>query len=701
MSDFFNRELSWLEFNYRVLEEALDPQKKPLERLKFLAIFSSNLDEFVMVRLSGLVSQVKLGYTAVDESGHTPMGLLEASEKRIRELLELQYRCVANEILPALSKAGIHIHGLSEKRELSAVSMEHLGSLFEKEYFAVLTPMAIDPGRPFPFLAGKQIHLLVELAKAGEERSRFAIVPIPMERRFISLPGRKRDYVTAETFVRSFVHLLFSGYEIKCAHAFRITRDGELLVTEEEAVDLLSTIEDEVKKRERGLPIRLEHEAAMNEEHLKFLREHLGIPQNFSFAIPGPLDLTGFFSLVNDPELGELCEPSWPPLPSPAFENPADSIFDSIRERDQMIWLPFEEFDPVIRLIDEASNDPQVLAIKQTLYRTSGDSPIVAALKRASHNGKQVTVLVELKARFDEARNITWAKELEKAGCYVVYGLVGMKIHAKMLLVVRREKDGIRRYVHLSTGNFNDRTAKSYTDIGLFTAKPAFGRDVSEIFNLLTGFSDPPRWRKLVTAPLDLRNFFLAKLEREIENVKKGGKGQVIAKMNAVLDERMMRALYAASQAGVKIQLVVRGICCLRPGVKDLSETISVISIVDRYLEHSRIYYFYANGEREVFLSSADWMNRNFDRRVEILFPVEEEDHRKEVMDYLQILLADNTHARDLSGDGVYLLRKTPAGEKARNAQREMYQYIQKRSGTGAEKAGIRFIPKTKSEQAG
>ncbi|MBN8217602.1 MAG: polyphosphate kinase 1 [Spirochaetes bacterium] len=690
---FLNREASWLAFNARVLEEGLDPLRRPMDRLRFLAIFSSNLDEFFMIRLSGLWSQVRAGYAKEDASRNAPGRALAACEERVRALVPVQMQALREQVLPQLERSGVRFH---DAARLPPELRPPLSRVFQEEFQPILTPMAVDPGRPFPFLAGRQVYLLVELRKEGDDKPRFAIVPIPSDRRFVAVPGRHREFVYAESLVQAFAHTLFSGFELRAAAAFRITRDGELSIMEDEAVDLLSVIEGELKKRDRGIPLRLEIEDHASPAFIAFLASHLEIEERFIYRLPAPLQVSDFMGFTFRPGYDELRAEPWPPVPERSLADTTRTIFDIVRERDRLLHLPFETFDPVVRLLDEASRDPDVLAIKQTLYRTSGQSPVVAALKRAAAAGKQVTVLVELKARFDEAQNIGWARSLEDAGCYVVYGLVGMKIHCKMLLVVRREAEGLRRYVHLSTGNYNDRTAQAYTDLGLFTASPAFGREVAEVFNLLTGYSEPPRMRKLVTSPLDLRQWFLDRIAREAERARRGEPAEIRAKMNSLVDEQVIRALYRASGDGVRIDLLVRGVCCLCPGVAGHSENIRVRSIIDRYLEHSRVFCFHAGGEREVYLASADWMDRNFDRRVEVLFPVEDADHRRVLLDAFEIWFADNTTARALGPAGAWERLRPAPGEPPRHAQRELHEYHVEKNASVATATGIKFIPVTR-----
>lgn len=695
---YYNRELSWLEFNYRVLEEALDKNNPLLERLKFISIFSSNLDEFFMVRLSELISQSKLEYASLKlPSGDTAQEIVANLKSRINKLVKQQYNCFNNDILPNLEKEGFHFY---TSQNLPEKYIPTVKDLFSAKYSLMLTPMAIDPAHPFPFITGKTLNLLVRLFSDKQPTiPLYAIIPIPTATpRFLRLDSSDSTaFIYFEEAVKLVSAQLFAGYNIDKSCLFRITRDAEIAVDEEDS-NLLTAIEMGLKLRERGYPIRLEVEKSADEDLLLFLQRNNMFCEGFDFKIDGPLDLADFMEIACIDGYHDLKSEPLPPIVNIAFQDNKISIFDIIRKEDHLLFLPFESFDPVIRFIQEAASDKKVLAIKMTLYRTSGDSPIIGALKNAAENGKQVTVVVELKARFDEARNITWAKQLEQAGCHVVYGVVGLKTHGKIALIVRDEEDGINRYVHLSTGNYNDKTAKIYTDIGLFTAKKKFGSDASAIFNLLTGYSDPPRWKKLVTAPLDLRNFFLEKINRETQNAKNGGKGKIIAKMNALIDTKTIDALYEASCAGVKITLIVRGMCRLKAGIPGLSENITVRSIVDVFLEHSRIFWFHNQGNDELFLASADWMERNLDKRVEILFPVDEPKLVDEVKKILEIILNDNKKTRILQPDGTYEHIKKEKDKTDHRSQLELYDFFKKRNMENKEKEKIRFIPNTKPE---
>lgn len=697
---YHNRELSWLEFNYRVLEEALDKSNPLLERLKFISIFSSNLDEFFMVRLSGLISQSKPEYASLKlPSGDSAEEIVTSLKSRISKLVKQQYDCFNNDILPNLEKEGFHFY---TSQNLPEKYIPALKDLFSAKYSLMLTPMAIDPAHPFPFITGKTLNLLVRLFSDKQPNvPLYAIIPIPTATpRFLRLDSAdSAAFIYFEEAVKLFSAQLFAGYNIDKSCLFRITRDAEIAVDEEDS-NLLTAIEMGLKLRERGYPIRLEVEKNADEDLLLFLQRNNMFCEGFDFKINGPLDLADFMEIACIDGYRNLKSEPLPPIVNIAFQDNKTSIFDIIRKEDHLLFLPFESFDPVIRFISEAASDKKVLAIKMTLYRTSGDSPIIRALKNAAENGKQVTVVVELKARFDEARNITWAKQLEQAGCHVVYGVVGLKTHGKIALIVRDEEDGINRYVHLSTGNYNDKTAKIYTDIGLFTAKKKFGSDASAIFNLLTGYSDPPRWKKLVTAPLDLRNFFLEKINRETQNARNGGKGKIIAKMNALIDTKTIDALYEASCAGVEIILIVRGMCRLKAGIPGLSENITVRSIVDVFLEHSRIFWFHNQGNDELFLASADWMERNLDKRVEILFPVDDPKLVDEVKKVLEIILNDNEKTRLLQPDGTYKHIKKEKNDAAHRSQPELYDFFKKRNLANKEKEKIRFVPNVKPEDA-
>lgn len=649
---YFNRELSWLEFNERVLEEAYDKTNPLLERLKFLAITASNMDEFFMVRISGLADQVEVGYNKRDASGLLPKEQLECIAKRAHKMVSKQYNCLNRSILHQLEKEKLEF---VEFNNLNKEQKKYAENYFNDTLYPILTPMAIDQSRPFPFLANKSLNLILQLDELEDELFAVVQIPIVVPRIFEIKPSSngKRQFIFIENIIKEFVEKLFQGHTIKAAFMFRITRNSDLTIDEEDTEDLLVEIEKSIKRRKWGDPVRLEIDKNIDENLEKLLTEFLELDEEDIYKITGPLDLTVWFSFSNIEGYEDLKDVPMHPQQVAEFVD-KDNYFEVIRQGDVLVHHPYESFECVVNFIKKASVDPKVLAIKQTLYRVSGNSPIVATLIQAAENGKQVTVLVELKARFDEENNILWAKKLEKAGCHVVYGLVGLKTHCKAVLIVRKEDDGIRRYVHLATGNYNDKTAKTYTDMGIFTCKETFGSDISALFNVLTGYSQPPQWKEIAVAPTSLRSTFLKLLENETFIAQSGGEGRIIAKMNSLVDSELIQSLYKASVAGVKIDLIVRGICCLKSGIPGVSDNINVISIVGRFLEHSRIYYFGNGGNAKIFLSSADWMNRNLDRRVEILFPVYQEDLKKRITDILDKTINDTVKARIQKIDGTY-----------------------------------------------
>lgn len=647
---YINRELSWVDFNYRVLEEAFQKENPTMERMRFLGITASNLDEFFMVRVAGIEEQVDSHYFARDHSGLSPIELLPILSQKIHDFAERQYSCYTRSVLPALKKRGIRF---LKPEELSDEQEKYVSEYFDHILFPVLTPLAVDRSRPFPLLANRSLNIGVRLK--GKEESYFAVVQVPgILSRFISIPyGTGNDYILLENIIIHKLGELFELNEIRSACTFRITRSSDLDI-DEDTEDLLIEIQKFIKKRKRGKPVRLELSKGHDHETELFLREMLEIDDHQIYEVPGPLDLTFCTLFASLPRYEQLCyRPTQPVYPPGDFANCKD-IFKAIRDRDRMVHHPYESFETVIDFVRTAAEDENVLAIKQTLYRVSGHSPIVAALIRAAENGKQVTVLVELKARFDEENNIMWSKKLEEAGCHVIYGLSGLKTHCKILLVVRRDEDGIRRYVHLSTGNYNDSTAKVYTDIGLFTCREPYGIDASSLFNVLTGYSRPPEYNRFIVAPNGLRPFFSRMIRNEIENAKRDLPCGISAKVNSLVDPEIISLLYQASNAGVPIRLIVRGICCLIPEKEGCSENITVRSIVGRLLEHSRIFIFESAGNAKVFLGSADWMQRNLDRRVELVFPVEDEQLRRRIMQAVDLMLKDNENAREMSSDGTY-----------------------------------------------
>jgi len=670
---FINRELSWCEFNYRVLEEAMDPNTPLLERFRFASIVSSNFDEFFMVRVSGLKHLKASGEVGVDPSGYTPAETLEAVCTRVHTMLKTLYETIGSQLLPLARENAIAIESFNS---LLPEQKDRIKEIFENEIFPVLTPMAVDPVHPFPTLSNLSLNLAVVLSAEHEgDRPRLAIVPIPsLLPRLLQIPGEKNRFVLLEEIIRTFLDRLFMGQKIEEHAIFRITRDAAFEFDDEGTSDLLESLETELRKRRTNPVVRFEAEKEISATLLKTFQDLLNITKEDVYLHPLFLDPRFLTTLADTHGFDSLrYRPFQPQIPV-EFEG-QERLWQLLRERDLVFHHPYESFEPVVQLVTQAANDPDVLAIKQTLYRTSGDSPIVKALAQAALSGKQVTVLLELMARFDEERNITWAKQLEKAGVHVIYGLMGLKAHAKILLVVRREKDGIRRYVHLGTGNYNDRTARLYTDFGLMTSDESIGADASGFFNAITGYSDPPNFRKLAMAPIGLRERFLHLIHRETERARGGEYSLIMAKMNSLVDPKIIEALYAASQAGVQIKLVIRGICCLRPGVKNISEKISVISIIDRFLEHSRLFYFSNGGEDEYYAASADWMPRNLDRRVELLFPITSDEGRERIKKAFEFLLADNVKARVLQSDGAYAFKKRRKNEELVRAQEALYQY--------------------------
>ena len=652
-----NRELSWLAFNERVLSEARDKTIPLFERLKFLSITASNLDEFFMIRVASLKDMVHAGYTKKDIAGMTPEEQIEEITKEVRGLVALQYSTYSRSLLPALKQNGLHV--IQEHEALTKEEARYVDRYFRDNVYPVLTPMAVDPSRPFPLIRNKTLNIGALLQKKGEKNAEleFATVQVPsVLPRIVRLPDSEdgiKNVILLEEIIERNMQQLFLKYDIVSASPYRVMRNADLTIDEDEAADLLKEIQKQLKKRQWGEAIRLEVEEKIDKRLLKILSKELDIKEQALYKINGPLDLTFLMKMYGMEGFDNLKLPKH--VPAPVKVLPADcNIFDEIRKGDILLHHPYQTFDPVVKFVKDAANDPKVLAIKQTLYRVSGNSPIIAALAQAAENGKQVSVLVELKARFDEENNIIWAKMLEKAGAHVIYGLVGLKTHSKITLVVRREEDGIRRYVHLGTGNYNDSTAKLYTDIGLLTCSAPIGEDATAVFNMLSGYSEPEGWNKLSLAPLWLKDRFLSLIGRETEHARNGGEGRIIAKMNSLCDRDVIVALYEASAAGVQIDLVVRGICCLKVGIPGVSENIRVRSIVGNFLEHSRIFYFYNNGQEEVFCASADWMPRNLEKRVEIMFPIEREELKEEVIHILDIELKDNVKAHVLQPDDTY-----------------------------------------------
>ena len=678
---FINRELSWLEFNARVLEEAQDTANPLLERAKFLAIFSSNLDEFFMVRVAGLREQAFGGVAPQDVAvdGYRAESQLLRISERARQLVSDQYLCFNEEIVPALADCGIRI--LSDA-DLDKNQRKVVDDFFHQRAFPILTPMAIDPSHPSPRFHNRGLYLvaLLKRKKGLGPLDLFAVVQLPLVLpRFIRVSGpRANEFVLLEDILAAKLPELFGGYEISHHASFRMTRDMDIDLLEQESDDMLQAIEDRLRDRNHSEAVRLEVQSNINRDLLSMLVEEENLLQKHEvdddhyseiYRINGMLDMTSLWELVNVPGLAEFRETPFTPRIPLGLGNKAD-LFAEIAERDLLLHHPFDSFDPVVRFIEAAAEDPHVLGIKQTLYRTSGDSPIVRALIQAAENGKHVTALVELKARFDEANNIDWARQMERAGVHVVYGFMDLKTHCKLALVVRQEGKKVRRYVHLCTGNYNPNTARLYTDMGLFTANKLVADDASALFNFLTGYSQGHQWQKLVVAPQDLHRRTIELIQGQTEKAKQGKKTRIFAKLNSLVDRATIEALYEASQAGVPIQLLVRGICCLRPGLKGISENIQVRSIVDRFLEHSRIMIFGAGNKSEVYLSSADWMPRNFNRRVEVMFPIEAPELKRRICDYiLPIYLRDNSRTRSLQADGTYIRSTAWHGEETYRSQ--------------------------------
>ncbi len=682
---YYNRELSWLAFNHRVLGEARDRDIPLFERIKFLGITASNLDEFFMVRVASLKDMVNAGYTKKDIAGMTPTEQLEAVNRATHELVNMQYDVYNRSLLPLLAQNGLKV--IENHEELTKKDCAFVDRYFQDNVYPVLTPMAVDSSRPFPLIRNKSLnlgalvsrkevkgrrHLFNKKSVQGKELE-FATVQVPsVLPRIVQLPESSdgtRRVILLEQIIERNMDKLFLNYNIECAFSFRIMRNADFALEEEEAQDLLKEIEKQLKKRQWGQAIRLEVEDGIEKRLLDIIKKELMIDERDIYNIPGPLDLTFLMKMYGLEGFDRLKNKPYTPQPVPEIEAD-DDIFEKIREQDILLHHPYQTFTPVVDFIKQAARDPQVLAIKQTLYRVSGNSPIIAALAQAAENGKQVSVLVELKARFDEENNIVWAKKLEKAGCHVIYGLVGLKTHCKITLVVRREEEGIRRYVHLGTGNYNDATAKLYTDLGILTCNEAIGEDATAVFNMLSGYSEPLGWNHLALAPLWLKDRFLYLINREKENAADGSPARIIAKMNSLCDPDIIRALYEAAAEGVKIQLIVRGICCLRMGVEGTNDNIEVRSIVGNFLEHARIFYFENAGDPEVYMASADWMPRNLERRVEILFPVLNAELKEKVLHVLDVQLNDTQKAQFLQADGSYH-KLEKQGKELCNAQEE------------------------------
>ncbi len=675
---FYNRELSWLEFDDRILNEARDSKNPLLERLNFLSITASNLDEFYIVRVASLRDMQSIDFAERDIAGFSIDEQLERIDQKTRRMMSLMYSTYGRSLVPSLAQEKIYLKNYEElSDQLRAIA----DSYFKTVLYPILTPMAVDSSRPFPLIYNRSLNMCVMLENepkmvklqekatdgisnakhtVNDEKYMYATVQIPtVVKRLYQIPTEDGDvFVPVEQIIRANTDMLFNGQTVVATAFYRVMRNADLDIDEDEAEDLLKEIEEQVRRRRFGEIIRLEVQDDIDSDLLKYIVDELEVDEADIFTVNGPIDLTFLSKLASacKAKHPELCYKAHEPAEAASFDGPVSEldIFEQIRAKDRIVHHPYETFEPVLEFVKQAARDPNVLAIKQTLYRVSDRSPIIASLLEAAQNGKQVMVLVELKARFDEENNINWAKKLENAGCHVIYGLVGLKTHSKITLVVRKEEDGIRRYLHLATGNYNDVTAKIYTDLGLFTASESFGEDASEFFNMLSGFSIPQAWRRLIPAPLWMKDYFVSRIRREAENARAGKPARIIAKINSLVDETVIKALYTASNAGVKIDLIVRGICCLRAGIPGMSENITVRSITGRFLEHSRIFYFYNEGHEDVYLASADWMPRNLNRRVELLFPVEDPDCRARVMEVLKVELADTVRANFLQPDGSY-----------------------------------------------
>ena len=680
--NFINRELSWLEFNRRVLEEAQDVTQPLLERVKFLSIFSSNLDEFFEIRVAGIKQQIDSGSTDAGPDDLSPTEIFQAVTKTVHELVATEYDLWNQQIVPLLAQNGIRFQKVAA---LKGEQADWARRYFRNEVFPVLTPLAVDASHPFPQVLNKSHNLMVRARRPGEEEPLHAIVQVPrVAPRLIALPCQEDsencEYIFLSDLVKENLGDLFPGLELEGVHAFRITRNGDLYIDEEEADNLLRTIEQELLRRNKGNAVRLEVAADCPRDFQLLLLERFKLTDADLYQLDGPISMTHLSRLLSNEALAKLKDRPFFPAHDPSLP-PGVNVWERRRHEDILLHHPYEPFEDLVNFIEQAAEDPQVLAIKMTLYRTSGDSPIVAALGAAAANGKQVTAIVELKARFDEANNIQWARKLEEAGVHVVYGVVGLKTHCKMFLLVRRDSDRIRQYAHLSTGNYHPSTARIYTDLGLLTSDPAITEEVATLFNTLTGLAEYPGFKKLLVSPFDLAPRFKALIERERDHARHGKPARIIVKLNSLVDETLIATLYEASCAGVKIDLIVRGICCLRPGIPGVSENIRVLSIVGRFLEHSRIFYFANNGHPAIYLGSADWMPRNLYRRVEIAFPIESATLRKALFhEILPAYLNDRVKARQLQPDGSYIRLKPEPGQEHSQAQLYFREKARKRN---------------------
>lgn len=695
--NYINRELSWLDFNMRILSEAKDKNHPLFERMKFLAITGSNLDEFFMVRVASLKNLVHENYKKKDEAGMNAAQQLSEISRKTHSMYDAQYRTYSRSILPALAVENISI---IRREDMNDEQRKFAKKLFENEVYPILTPMAVDSSRPFPLIQNKVLNICALIKKENKEEA-FATVQVPSSaERLIKLPDKdeRSTFILLEEVIEEFLPALFNGYTILDSSVYRVMRDADIPIDEDDSEDLLIEIEKSLKKRERSGVIRLETESGISKKLIKTLKEELEIEKDDIYSVSGPVDLTFLNKVYSQDGFSRFKYKPFKPQLHPRLRN-AESIFDEMRKGDLFFHHPYDSFESIVRLVRDSAEDENVLAIKQTLYRVSGHSPIIAALIRAAENGKQVTVLMELKARFDEGNNIVWAKKLEKAGCHVIYGMLGLKTHSKITEIVRRDEDGIRRYVHLGTGNYNDVTANFYTDMGILTCSTEIGEDAGAFFNMLSGFCEPDKWKKLVVAPLWLRKRTSEMIEREIKYAEEGKEARIVAKMNSLVDPKITALLYKASCAGVKIDLIVRGICVLRAGVEGLSENITVRSIVGRYLEHSRIYYFYNDGNEEIYCASADWMQRNLNRRVEIMFPIDDEEIKDRIKSILKIQLSDNMRAY-IQHDGEYKKADLRGHKKLDCMEYFMNEAMKKSESKKEIVRGNRFIPRTAPEES-
>jgi len=698
--NFINRELSWLEFNRRVLEEAQDPTQPLIERVKFLTIFSSNLDEFFEIRVAGIKQQIQSETSEIGPDGLSPTDTFNRIQKTVRELVATQCALWKNELLPELAKNGIYVH---EMAELPAKRAAWAHRYFQQEVLPMLTPLAVDASHPFPHLLNRSHNLLVRAKMQRGGEALHAIVQVPRAvSRLIALPRGKGadepwEYVYLASLIKQHIGELFPGLILDEAHAFRVTRNSDLYIDEEEAENLLRSIEQELRRSSRGKAVRLEVEADCPKDVLELLLRFFDLTEADAYKLDGPLSMTHLMPLVTNDAFAKLKDRPFQPARDPALPPHVD-FFEVLRRQDVLLHHPYDSFDQVVELIEAAARDPQVLAIKITLYRTSGDSPIVEALIEAANAGKQVTAIVELRARFDEAVNIQWARRLEEAGAHVIYGVVGLKTHCKALLIVRRDADQLRRYVQLGTGNYHPRTARTYTDFSLLTSEPKLTEEVAIVFNTLTGLAGYPGLKKLMVAPFDMQSRLIKCIERERDNALAGKPARIVAKLNSLVDHEVIERLYEASCADVTVDLIVRGICCLRPKIPDLSENIRVISIVGRFLEHSRIYYFENAGDPLVYLSSADWMPRNFFRRIEVAFPIETPALRNQIInDVIPTVLNDRVKARELQPNGTYRRLQPEGPEPSRQAQWQFREVSRERmkklTGSKKQKRADKLIP--------